>query len=185
MIETSFINILDAFGLFLVLGFMGVLSWFMHKDFKENGNSMFSKNVYLGFLVIIPIMFVVTLFFDTYTTRRESDVISYKLQTPLSIILERDKKTTIKPPEDLEGKEIIVSAGNVSEKKLKFDEGEKVNIKILEQQNGYQNKNKRDWTNARVYIVEGEKLYELSNDQIEEQGLDEVVRKLYEESWGK
>lgn len=180
MIETSSLNTLDAFVLFLLLVFFEVFVLLIYKDTKQGGNSTFSKNVLLGFSVLIPIMLIATLIFDTYTTRRESDTISYELTSPLAITLERDEKTKILPPKDLEGKEIVVSAGNVSEKRLKFDEGEKVNVKILEQQNGYHKKNIKDWTNARVYIVEGEKLYELSNDQIEEQGLDEVVRKLYQ-----
>lgn len=184
MIENSSLNISNSLGLFLLLGFLEVFFiWAARDDSKEGRDRAFSKKTYSGILVLIPILFVCTLFFDTYTTRRESDIISHKLTNSLTITLERNKKNGIRPPKDLEGKVIVISADDFSEKKLKFDKGEEVNIKIIEQQNGYQNKNKRDWTNARVYIVDGEKLYELSNDQIEEQGLDDVVKKLYKESW--
>lgn len=171
MIQSSRTMIIFAIIIIVSLFISAIGGYIMYRnndyDMHRIGSTICTIGL-LGVLIFVWIMPFVP------KAQRESGPISYELMNSLEISV-KDRRNGVNSVS-----ENIIDYSGEDPYKLIFKKGDKVTIKIKESVENFSDKKHWNWRNARVYIVVGEDLYEISRTEIENQGIDELLQRLYE-----
>ena len=162
--------------LFFVIGVYFIVasikSW--KNDPKESKRFLFAVIASL----IMGVIFIVA----TKITVIESQPINYVLKEPLKISMDRGFKSHMDTNKDINGL-TIVNNGDFGKMVdyINFKKGEVIKIKTIEEYDITTKNDKRNWQNARVYVTWGDKLLELTYDDITKQDIDKLLMSMYDE----
>lgn len=137
------------------------------------------SGICLGIMVIIV---SICLSINAKTTIMESNLIEYQLKDPLSINAHFAKRTDMDTRIDSNGRIIFNNEDNKEKiDTFNFKKGDTIQIKIIDESNALNGTNKKDWRNARVYIILEDRLEELNYNDIKKQEIDKLIKELYEQ----
>lgn len=112
----------------------------------------------------------------------ESQPVDYELKEPLRVSMSRGFRFGMDNNKDINGL-TIVNNGDFGKMVdyINFKKGEVIKIKTIEEYDITTKNDKRNWRNARVYVTWGDKLLELTYDDITKQDIDELLMSMYDE----
>lgn len=168
---------------FLLLGalvFFVIAVWFIVESIKNWKNDpKDSRRFLFGGIagLIMGVLFVVT----AKITIIESQPINYILKEPLKISIDRGLKPHADTNKDINGLTVI-NNGDFERMvdHINFKKDDTIKIKTIEEYDALDKNDKRDWRNARVYIILENKLIELPYEDIKKQEIDKLLMSMYD-----
>lgn len=149
------------------------------KEWKTCPPSENKAFLFLGIAnLIIGVMFIGA----AKSTVIESQPVDYELKEPLRVSMSRGFRFDMDNNKDINGL-TIVNNGDFGKMVdyINFKKGEVIKIKTIEEYDITTKNDKRNWQNARVYVTWGDKLLELTYDDITKQDIDKLLMSMYDE----
>ena len=168
---------------FLLLGaliFFVIGVYFIVASIKSWKNDPKESKRFL-FAVIVSLIMGVIFIVATKITVIESQPINYVLKEPLKISIDRGFKSHMDTNKDINGLTVI-SNGDFERMvdHINFKKDDTIKIKTIEEYDALDKNDKRDWRNARVYIILENKLIELPYEDIKKQEIDKLLMSMYD-----
>lgn len=171
--EKKALNNLGIFGMcwFVAASIVCIMMSFASKP-------IINKELISGILISFLLAGIVFMLFGIITVK-ESVPIEYELKEPLKIDIDYGFKSDVSIDKDLNGMKVINKDERMIEN-FAFTKGDMIKIKTIEEYDALDKNDKRDWRNARVYIILENKLIELPYEDIKKQEIDKLLISMHD-----
>ncbi len=162
---------LDNLGIFGMCWFVAASIVCIMMSFASK--PIINKELISGILISFLLEGIVFMLFGIITVK-ESVPIECELKEPLKIDIDYGFKPDVNIDKDLNGMRVINKDERMVDH-INFKKGDTIKIKTIEEYRILFKNDKKDWRNARVYMIWKNKLIELPYEDIKEQEIDKLL----------